>query len=220
MSAFIYIFTKPSDAVEGVARLTLTTVGAQLVNTSMTFTHLFRAFTLININTACAVVTEVVSSAAVQRVRPAGVGTSCVDTDLSSEAWACLAHTFIDIDAASKGILDEAGTTLHLGDTTKRPLGVLALKLWTTVVDAGLALIDIFAVVGVGEFIAGPTADLSLATKRALCVDTTLSGSTVTDSQQTLIDVLTAPSIWFEFVAFETGTSVVPLTNMSTLPVA
>lgn len=29
---------------------------------------------------------------------------------------------------------------------------------------------------------------------------------------------LTALSIWFEFIAFETGTSVIPHTAMSTLP--
>lgn len=186
----------------------------------MTFTDFFRSFALVNIDAAGAVVTEVVSSSTVQRVGPAGVGTSCVYADLSSEAGTRLAHTFIDINAVAEGILDVAGATLHLGDTTERPLGVLALQLRTTVVDASLTFIYIFAVVGVSEFIASPTADFSLATKRALCVDTALSRSTVTDSQQTLVDVFTVHPIWFEFVAFEAGASVVPLANMSTLPVA
>lgn len=46
-----------------------------------------------------------------------------------------------------------------------------------------------FAVVVVSEFIASPTADLSLATERALCVDTTLSSLTVAGSQQTLVNI-------------------------------
>lgn len=48
-----------------------------------------------------------------------------------------------------------------------------------------------FAVVVISEFIASPTADLSLATERALCVDASLSSPTVAGSQQTLIDVCT-----------------------------
>lgn len=46
-----------------------------------------------------------------------------------------------------------------------------------------------FAIVVVSEFIASPTADLSLATKWALCVDATLSSPTVAGSQQTLVDI-------------------------------
>lgn len=41
--------TNPTDAVEDVASLTLTAVGAQQVDTTMPFTDLFRALTLINI---------------------------------------------------------------------------------------------------------------------------------------------------------------------------
>lgn len=218
--AFIYIFTEPSDAIEGVAGLTLTAVGTQLVDASMSSTDIFRVFTLININAARAVFIEVVSSTTVNGVPLADVGANCVDADLPSVAWTCLTNTLIDIDAASEGVLDKTSPTRHLGKAAERPLGVLALKLWATVMDAGLTLIDIFAVVGVEEFIASPTADLSLATERALCVDTTLSTSTVTGTQQTLVDVLTAFSIWFEFVSFETDTGVVPHTLVSTFPIA
>lgn len=86
--------------------------------------------------------------------------------------------------------------------------------------DASLTLINIFAIVVVSEFIASPTADLSLATERALSVDTALAPPTVAGSQQTLIDILTALSIWFEFVPFKAGTSVVANTGMSTFPLA
>lgn len=135
-------------------------------------------------------------------------------------AWARLANAFIDVNAAAKSILDEAGSTPDLGETTERPLGVLALELWATVMHTCLTLINIFAIVAVSEFIAGPTADFSLATERALCVDTTLSPLTVAGSQQTLVDILAALSIWFESVAFEAGTSVVACTVMSTFPFA
>lgn len=46
-----------------------------------------------------------------------------------------------------------------------------------------------FAVVIISEFVASPTANLSLATEGALCVDTPLSSTTVAGTQQTLIDV-------------------------------
>lgn len=46
-----------------------------------------------------------------------------------------------------------------------------------------------FAVVVVGEFVARPTADLSLATERALCVDAALPSSAVAGSQQALVDI-------------------------------
>lgn len=42
-------FTNPSDAVEVVATLTLTAVGAHQVDTTMTFTNIFRALTLIDV---------------------------------------------------------------------------------------------------------------------------------------------------------------------------
>lgn len=163
--AFINILTNSTEAVEVVASLTLTAVRAQHVDTTMTCTDDFRALTLININTACAIFIEVVSSTTVNRVPLAGVGANCVDTELPSVAWACLRNTFIDINAAAEGILDKAGTTLDLRDTTERPLCVLTLKLCTTVVDTGLTLINIFAIVVVSEFIASPTADLSLTTE-------------------------------------------------------
>lgn len=168
----------------------------------------------------CSLFIEVVSSTTVDGVPLADVGAICVDTDLPAVAWACLADAFIDIDADAEGILDVAGTTLDLRETTERPLGVLALKLWSTVMDAGLTLINIFAVVVVGEFVAGPTADLSLAAERALCVDTALSRPTVAGSQQTLVDIITTLSIRLEFVAFEAGTSVIAHTVMSTFPFA
>lgn len=47
-------------------------------------------------------------------------------------------------NAFAEGILDKAVTTLDLRETTERPLGVLALKLWATVVDAGLTLINVW----------------------------------------------------------------------------
>lgn len=86
--------------------------------------------------------------------------------------------------------------------------------------DTSLTLINIFTIVVVSEFIASPTADLSLATERALCVDTALSCSTVAGSQQTLVDILTALSIWLEFEAFVAGASVIAYTVMSTFPLA
>lgn len=46
-----------------------------------------------------------------------------------------------------------------------------------------------FAVVVVSEFVARPTADLSLATERALCVDAALPSSAVAGSQQALVDI-------------------------------
>lgn len=168
----------------------------------------------------CALLIEVVSSTTVNRVPPAVVGAHRVDADLPSVAWARLANTLIDINAAAEGILDIANATLDLRDTTERPLGVLTLKLLATVMDTSLTLIDVFAVVAVSEFVAGPTADLSLASERALSVDTTLSSPTVTGSQQTLIDVLAALPVWFEFVASETGTSVIAHTLLSAFPSA
>lgn len=218
--AFVNIFTNPTDAVEDVASFTLAAVGAHQVDTPMTCTDRLGALTLININTACALIIQVVSSPTVNRVPLTHVGANCVDTDMPSVAWACLANTFVDINAASKGVLDKASPTLHLGETTERPLSVLALKLRATVMDTRLTLINIFAVVAVSEFIASPTADLSLATERAVCVDTALSGPTVAGSQQTLVDILTALSIWFEFIAVETGTGVIGHTAVSTFPLA
>lgn len=96
----------------------------------------------------------------------------------------------------------------------------MALKLQSTVVDVGLTLVNIFAVVVVCEFIAGPTADLSLTAERALCVDAALSSSTVTGSKQTLVDILTAFSIWFEFKAFGAGTGIIAHADMSTFTIA
>lgn len=218
--AFIDILTNPSDAIEDVAGLALTAVGAEQVDATVTFTDLFGALTLINIDTAIALLVEVISSTAVDRVPLADVGADCVDTDLPSLARATLGHTFIDINAASEGILDEADTTLDFGEASERPLGVLALKLLPTVVDASLTLIDIFAIVVVSELVSSPTADLSLAAERALCVDATLSSATVARSQQTLVNILAALFIRPELVAFETGTSVIAHTAMSTFPIA
>lgn len=42
-------FTNATDAVEVVARLTLTAVGANQVDTTVTRTHLLRSLTLVNI---------------------------------------------------------------------------------------------------------------------------------------------------------------------------
>lgn len=218
--AFINILTDPTDAVEDVAGLTLTAVGAQQVDTTMTLADLLSALTLIDINTACAIIIEVVSSAAVDRVSLADVGADCVDTDLSSVAWLRLRNTFININAVPQGILDKARTALDFRETTERPLGVLAPKLRATVMDTSLTLINIFAIVAVSELITCPTADLSLATERALCVDAALSSPAVCGSQQTLVDIFTAASVRFEFVAFETGTSVIAHTAMSTFPFA
>lgn len=86
--------------------------------------------------------------------------------------------------------------------------------------DASVTLINIVAVVVVGEFVAGPTADLSLATERALRVDAALSPPTVTGPQQTLVDIFTVLSIWSESEAFETGTGVFSHTLMGTGPLA
>lgn len=117
--AFINILANSSDAVEDVASLTLTAIGAQQVNTTMTSADLFRALTLVNVKTACAIVIEVISSTTVNRVPLADVGANRVDTDLPSVAWACLANTFIDINAAAEGILDIADTTFDFRETTE-----------------------------------------------------------------------------------------------------
>lgn len=119
----------------------------------------------------------------------------------------------------AEGILDEAGTTLDRRETTERPLAVFALELRATVVDASLALVDVwvkksrqrltrrrknlkgtnvtlgltapltFAVVVVGEFVAGAAADLSLAAEGALRVDAALAHATVDGAHQTLVDI-------------------------------
>lgn len=47
-------------------------------------------------------------------------------------------------DAVAEGILDKAGTTLDLRETTERSLGILALKLRATVMDTSLTLINIW----------------------------------------------------------------------------
>lgn len=117
--AFIYILTKSSDAVEDVARLALAAVGAHQVDTAMTCTDLFWALTLININTACALFIQVVSSTTVNRVPLTGVGAGCVDTELPSGAWTRLGETFIDIDAFAQRVLDITSPTLDLGNTTE-----------------------------------------------------------------------------------------------------
>lgn len=119
MPAFIHIFTNPSDAIECVAGFTLAAVRAQHVEASMTSTDVFSGLTLVDINAACALFIEVVSSTTVDRVPLADVGAHCVDADLPSAAWACLANTFIYINAVSKGILDKASTTLNFGQTTE-----------------------------------------------------------------------------------------------------
>lgn len=42
----------------------------------------------------------------------------------------------------------------------------------------------------------------------------------MTDSEQTLIDILTAPSVWFEFVTFGAAAGVVGHTDVSTFAIA
>lgn len=163
--AFINIFTNATDAVKVVAGFTLTAVGAQQVDTTVACTDLFGSLTFININAACALFIEVVSSTTVNRVPLAGVGADRVDTDLTSVAWTSLADTFIDIDTVSEGVLDESSPTLYLGEATEGALRVLAFKLRPAVMDTSLTLINIFAVVVVSELIASSTADLSLATE-------------------------------------------------------
>lgn len=186
----------------------------------MTSAGLVRALTFVNINAACAFFIEVITSAAVDRVPLADVRSNSVDADLPSVAWARLGNTLIDINAVAKGILDKSCPTLDLRNTAERPLSVLALKRLAAVMDPSLTFINIFTVVVVREFIASPTADLSLATKRALRVDAALSSPTVAGSQQTLVDILTALSIWFQFVAFQADTCAVVHTVMSTFPFA
>lgn len=220
VSAFIDIFTNPVDAVKDVSRLTFAAVRAHQVDTAMTFTDLLNTFTLINVDTACALLIEVISSTTVHRVPLTGVRANCVYADLPSLTWARLTYTFIDINTVAKGILDEARTTLHSGKTTEGSLRVLALKLWSTVMDHCLTLINILAVVVVCEFIASPTADLSLAAEGALQVDASFSCSTVTGPKQALIDILTAYSIWFEFVTSGARTGVIAHTDLSTFTVA
>lgn len=119
VSAFINILTNPTDAVEDVASLTLAAVGAYQVDTPVTCTDLIRVLTLININTAVALLIEVVPSTAINGVPLADVGANGVDTDLPVVAWACLTDAFIYIDAGAEGILDKAATTLDLRGTTK-----------------------------------------------------------------------------------------------------
>lgn len=117
--AFINILTNTTDAVEGVASLTLAAERAYHVDATMTCTDLFRAVTLIYINTACAFFIDVVSSTTVNGVPLADVGADCVDADLPAVTGAHLANTFIDVNAVAEGILDIAGTTLRLRETTE-----------------------------------------------------------------------------------------------------
>lgn len=119
MPAFIYILTNSADTVEVVARLTLTAVGANHVDTTMSFTDLFRALALININAASALFIEVVSPSTVDRVPLADVGPHSVDAALSPLAWTILAHTFIDINAVAQSILDKTHCTFNFGKTAE-----------------------------------------------------------------------------------------------------
>lgn len=118
MSAFINIFTNPLDAVKDVACLALAAVRTHQINTSMTLTGLLKALTLINVNAAGAFFVQVVPSTTVHRVPLADVRADCVHTDLSSGAWS-LDNTFINIDTAAQGVLDEACSTLDFGETTE-----------------------------------------------------------------------------------------------------
>lgn len=119
MHAFINILTISAHAVEDVATFTITAIGAHLVDTTMTFTERFRPFAFINIYTARALFVQVVSSTTVNNIPLTDVGASCVDTELPSLAWACLANTFIDVNADAQSILDIAGSTLDLGETAE-----------------------------------------------------------------------------------------------------
>lgn len=220
MSALINIFTEPSDAVKVISSFTFAAVRSHCVDAIMTFTDPFWSFTLINIDTARAIFIEVVPPTTVHGVSLADVGTDRVYTDLPSVARTSLGDTFVDINTASECVLDKTVAARSLWDTTERPIGVLTHKLLTTVVDASLTLIYIFAVIAFSELVAGPTADLSNAAERALGVDATLSTPTVTGSQQALVDVLTATSIGFEFKAFHAGTCAIPKTDMITLSFA
>lgn len=162
VSAFIDILTGPGHAVEDVSGLTLAAVRAHQVDAAMTFTDLLRTFALIDIDAARALFIEVVPSTTVHRVALADVGAARVEADLSSVAGTRLTHTLIDIDTVPEGILDKSCITPLLWLTPEGPLGVLAVKLWTAVMDVRLTLVDIFTVVVVGELISRPTADLPL----------------------------------------------------------
>lgn len=118
MSAFIHIFTNPTDAVKDVARLALAAVRAHQINTSMTLADLLNALTLININAASAFLVQVVPSTTVHRVPLADVRAHSVHADLPSDAWS-LDNTFINIDTAAQGVLDKASSTLDFGETTE-----------------------------------------------------------------------------------------------------
>lgn len=128
-----------------------------------------------------------------------------------------LSPQYLLTDALAKGILDEPCATLDLRETAEWSLRVLARKILAAVMDSSLTLVNIlvkkspiycnntyynkfqtcsrpavpltFAVVIISEFVTSPTANLSLATEGALCVDAPLSSTTVAGTQQTLIDV-------------------------------
>lgn len=218
--AFICILTRSADAVEDVAGFTLTAIGAHQVNTTVTLTDLFRVLAFINIDAAGALFIEVVSSSTVHGVPLTRVGANSVDAEVSSVAWTSLAHTLIYINAVAQCVLDVPSRTLHFGQTTERALCVLALELCATVMNACLALIDIFAVVGVSELIARAAADLPLTPKRPLCVDAAFPSATVTGAQQALIYIFAAFSIRSEFVALKAATGVVTQALMSTNSIA
>lgn len=73
VSALIYILTGSADAVEDVAGLTLTAIRTHQVNTTMALTDFLWVLAFINIDAACALFVEVISSPTVHRVPLAGV---------------------------------------------------------------------------------------------------------------------------------------------------
>lgn len=161
----IYILARSADTVEHIAVFTFTAIGAHEVNTPVALTDLVGVLAFINIDAACALLIEVISSATVHRVPLTGVGALCVDTDVSPVAWTLLTHTLIYVNALPQSVLDVPCSAFHFGLAPERALCVLALELCAAIMDACLTLIYIFTVVGVSELIACPTADLSLTPK-------------------------------------------------------
>lgn len=82
----------------------------------------------------------------------------------------------------------------------------------------GLTLINIFAAVAVSELISCATAGLPLAAVRPHSVNTALTKTTAMRAQQTLVNVFTVFSIWFELVPKKAGTGIISHTTLSTVP--
>lgn len=64
-----------------------------------------------------------------------------------------------------------------------------------------LTLVNIFAVIVLGELIASPTAAVSLATERAHCIDAGFSKPAIVAARDAFIDIFTGDAVGQQLVA-------------------